>query len=175
MEVYLDKIETYRHPTAHHREYLPHEADLVKGISGEIRAMISAYKKGKSEEAQYFPTIEYVKDSLGNVAIKSKNMVDYYPPQTLRPGDSVDFVIQAWDPFDEPLEYQMRLQTGTQTPRGTDWSEDNTFRWKVLETDISKSCSICFSIRSKRDWHAAGFYDGALLFHYKVLPKERPK
>src|SRR3990172_13440205 len=38
IEVWLGELEKTRDPDAHRRELLPHQKDLILGISGEIRA-----------------------------------------------------------------------------------------------------------------------------------------
>ena len=67
LEVWLDELERLRDPDAHRRELLPHQKNLILGISGEIRNRIVRYRSKQEVAEDYFPRLESVRDSLGSI------------------------------------------------------------------------------------------------------------
>lgn len=167
MEVYLNKLEDFRNPDAHKRELFPYQADLISGISGEIRSKITFYRSQKAPPDQYFPRIEYVRDSLGNLATSSQQHVD--TGRILRPGDEVTFVVKAWDPKGD--SYESELFIGSYAHRVVEYTKDTTLRWQVTERNIGVRVLAYISIRSLRPYHAQGNYDDLVCFVYQVLPR----
>lgn len=164
MEVYLDKMDDYRNPDAHRRKLLPSQEQLLCGISGEIRNAITNHRSKKGPDTEYFPRIEYVQDSFGNVWQESGTCKD----RVLRPGDEITFVVCAWDPMDEPLEYQLQIALGRTI---ISWNRSNTITWRVQRTDIGKSQGLLVQIRSPRDYHGqTPDCDDILRIAYTVLP-----
>ncbi len=85
MEVFLSILEGFRNPEAHRRELLPHQKQLALGISGEIRTQIIRYRSSKETTEGFFPRIESVRDSLGNVwtpSVRTPSIVHAYSGET---------------------------------------------------------------------------------------------
>ncbi|MDA0987572.1 MAG: Swt1 family HEPN domain-containing protein [Chloroflexi bacterium] len=167
MEVYLDKLEDFRNPDAHRRELFPYQAELISGISGEIRSKITFYRSQKTPSDEYFPRIEYVKDSLGNLATSSESYIN--TGRVLRPGDEVTFVVKAWDPRGDTCESQLQIWPSFHTI--VEYTKDTTLRWQVGEQDIGASMEVKIFLRSPRSYHARGGFDDIVSFVYLVLPK----
>ena len=165
-DVYLDTLEIYRNPEAHRRALLPYQKSLIEGISGDIRTSITLYKSQQAPENEFFPRIEYVRDSLGNVATSDDKIV--ITNRMLRPGDEITFMVEAWDPYGEPLEYS--LNSGS-LESVAEWSANPTMVWTVAERDIRLNVFVDVRMRSKRKFHANRGDDDSVSFEYTVLPK----
>jgi hypothetical protein len=165
-EVWLDELEKLRDPDAHRRELLPHQKYLVLGIGGEIRNRLIRFRSKQETAEDYFPKIESAHDSLGNIwTPESKfNLCVLGTKTILRPGDIIDFIITASDPYDEPLIYGISL------PSGTTWQESNAFSITVRNEDIGSLFAVGLYIKSKRSFHANTSYDDCISFAYTVLP-----
>lgn len=170
MRVLLSELEKLRDPDAHRRELLPHQKYLAMGIAGEIRTRLIRYRSKQETSEDYFPRIESVRDSLGNIWTP-----DHPTPfalitrMTLRVGDVLDFVVTASDPLGAELEYNVNINRGDLGP----WQKSNTFLLTLSDSHIGKDVLITFFIRSSRDFHANNLgYDHAIMFIYDILPRK---
>ena len=73
MDVWLSELEKLRDPEARRRELLPHQKHLAIGISGEIRNRLIRYRSKQETSEDYYPRIESVRDSLGNIWTPEKS------------------------------------------------------------------------------------------------------
>ena len=163
IELYMRKLKAYRNPDAHRREILPFEKHLIIGISGEIRTAITNFRSKKAPTDEYFPHIEYVQDSFGNV-VHGGGGCD--TDRFLQPGDEVLFTVKAWDPEGEVLEYRLIVP-----PDWGDWTTEAVLTWKVAEKHISKRAQVELRMRAQREYHAQQEYDDLAVFTYIVLPR----
>jgi hypothetical protein len=169
LEVYLTELERLRDPDAHRRELLPHQRNLIIGISGEIRTRIIRYRSKLETTDDCFPRIESARDSLGNIWVPggvAAELKFVYTGLTLRPGDQINFVISARDPEEKPLEYGIydeRLGS-------IRWQTFDAFSLTLSERHIARIAGVDLFIRSNRPYHASGSYDDKVTFCYSVLP-----
>jgi len=104
MDVWLTELEKLRDPDAHRRELLPHQKHLVLGISGEIRNRIVRYRSKQESVEDFYPRIESVRDSLGNIWVAG-DLATKIVKHPLRLNDLLDLVVTARDPQDAELEF----------------------------------------------------------------------
>jgi len=169
LDVYLGELEALRDPDAHRRELLPHQKHLILGIGGEIRTRLVRYRSKQETAEDYFPCLESARDSLGNLWVPGDllaRMRMVSAKQTLRPGDTLDFVATASDPFGEQLEYAATADNSVSDV----WQRDGTFRVRITDRNIGTYFSVSLKVRSLRSSHAAGSHDDAVQFVYTVLP-----
>jgi hypothetical protein len=167
MEVYLTELERLRDPEAHRRELLPHQKHLILGIGGEIRTRLVRYRSKQETPEDYFPRIESVRDSLGNIwtpgtpgrAIDSKAL--------LRPGDKLDFVVTATDPQGTAMQYAFAPVEVGHHP--IEWQESNTITLNVERKHIGQFV-VRVLLRNARDYRAFFDHDDEIAFLYTVLP-----
>jgi Swt1-like HEPN len=169
MEVFLSHLEKLRDPDAHRRELLPHQKNLALGIAGEIRTKLIRYRSKLETKEDYFPRIESARDSLGNIWVaRGVGLAAVVTDQILRPGDVVDFVVTASDPFGQELQF--RMKPGNETdPK---WQTNNSFSLMIVEQHIGKLFSVRLEIKSPRTHHAVYGCDDYVDFYYVVLPKK---
>lgn len=167
-EIFLGELEKMRDAGAHGRDLLPHQKQLANGIAGEIRTRLIRYRSKQETCEDYFPRIESVRDSLGNVwTPNNKSGLDVFTKQVLRPGDKLDYVITASDPMGEELDYRLEVDHRTTT----EWQTTSEFSVEITEDHIGKHFSVGLEIKSRRSHHAMTHCDDEVLFHYSVLPK----
>ncbi|MGH9438052.1 MAG: Swt1 family HEPN domain-containing protein [Terriglobia bacterium] len=103
-KIRLADLKRLRNSDAHRRELLPHQKSLIIGISGEIRNRIIRYRNTLENVDKYFPKIESVRDSLGDIWVAGTSFpLGSYTDKILRPGESIEFVVTAYDPVIPPL------------------------------------------------------------------------
>jgi len=169
--VFLEELHRLRDPDAHRRELLPHQKHLALGISGEIRTRIVRYRSRNETSRDYYPRIESAADNLGNRWVPS------FPPRqntcvltnmSLRPGDTIEFVVTARDPEDLPIAYSMSVG-------GLDaaWQSSPNLVLRLTEKHVCEVVRVFLRIRSPREFHAARSYDDEMFFQYSVLPPRR--
>ena len=167
IEVFLIEMERLRDPDAHRRGLLPHQKNLIVGISGEIRNRLIRYRSKQETGEDYYPRIESVADNLGNFWSPSTGLGNHlYTGMKLRPGDLLQFVVTAHDPLGEPLLYRQGLVHGR-------WQDSPEFQYKVSERDVGGEFEVYLSVKSRRRFHAStrlDTVDHSVGFHYTVLP-----
>jgi hypothetical protein len=173
LEVWLTELEGVRNPDAHRRELLPHQRDLVSGISGEIRTRIARYRSTLETRDSYYPRIEFAADNLGNSWKLGDGENRWVSTNTiLRPGDMLELVVTATDPLGDDIEYLGTFQRGS-PGHSSAWSRESTFKFRVTEQHIGKLVFAQVEIRSRRKHHAHESYDDNVMFSYEVLPPRR--
>lgn len=183
----LQELKAFRDTDAHRRDLLTHQKQIVLGYCGEIRTAITEYRSKQTPEGEYFPRIEYVKDSFGNIVYSDPTGIGNVKDtkRTLFPGDEVEFVVVAWDPAAEPLQYSFEVQgrdpdldfgvTSESKPVPQKWVKTNRAILKILPEDIAADFFVEIKVKSSRQYHARTGFDDNVFFIYKVLPKESPK
>jgi hypothetical protein len=172
MDVYLAQLERMRDPNAHGRDLLPHQKQLILGITGEIRGRIVRYRSKRETVADCFPRFESARDSLGSMwTAGQSSRIALHTELVLHPGDSIDFIASARDPEDAQLEYSIGV-----TPPGTSskWQEKPEFRVVMTQDQIRDFVMVTIRVRSARDYHASGSHDDEVSFIYTVLPASVP-
>lgn len=165
MRVLLSEMEKLRDPDAHRRELLPHQKHLALGIAGEIRTRLIRYRSKQETSEDYFPRLESVRDSLGNIWTFGEH--GKVTGMKLRVGDVIDYVVTASDPLGATLEYNISVGN-------TDlcaWQESNVLAVKIAEFHVGRNVAVTLYIRSPRHYHATPYgFDDRVHFLYDVLP-----
>jgi hypothetical protein len=166
IEVLLSELEKLRDPDAHRRELLPHQQNLAIGIAGEIRTRLIRYRSKQEKAVDYFPRIESVRDSVGNIWTPAAN------PRVktglcLRVGDRIEFVITATDPLGETLRYGIITKN-----RDRQLQESNSLCWEIASDQVGMKVNVILIIASNRHYHAFDYHDDELIFVYDVLPRK---
>jgi hypothetical protein len=163
MKVWLNELEKLRDPDAHRRELLPHQKHLILGIAGEIRTRLIRYRSKQETSEDYYPRIESVRDSLGNIWTPERSSLTN--ATLLRPGDTIEYVVTATDPLGDELEYHGHFDGEVFT-----WQSSNIVTLVVTNDHVGKIRHFNIRIRSKREYHAYGYADDQVTFTYEILP-----
>ncbi|MGB2990758.1 MAG: Swt1 family HEPN domain-containing protein [Candidatus Zixiibacteriota bacterium] len=167
MEVWLSTLEDLRNPEAHRRELLPHQKQLAAGIAGDIRTRIVRYRSKDVGVDNYFARIESARDNHGNLFTAGESG-SVNTGIVLHPGEDLEFIITASDPYGQKLQYGLLAGSGLR------WQDSNEFALKITADHIGREFTVIFYIRSERDYHAHRFgqwgCDDFVVFTYTVLP-----
>lgn len=164
-DLYMDKLNGFRNPRMHSRNLLPFERSLIDGMTGELRNKITIYRSGSGPDREFFPRIESITDSFGNVNMPNIATT----PLILHPGDRVTYELKAWDPEGLPVTWQV-LVSGTWTT-----VEGAVFDWHVTEGDIGDPKLVIFNLFSSRPYRKHPGYDEQAFLAYRVLPNFEDK
>lgn len=166
-QVWMDHLESYRNPTMHSRDLLPHEASLLRGIAGEIRNLITRARVETDELDQHFARIERVRDSFGHEATADDPHVR--TDLTLRPGDVVTFTCEGFDPTGAELHWWWHVSHGASWPEHE--AESDVIEWEVSDGDVAANAHFNVYLIADRKHHRNGSSDGHVMFRYRVLPR----
>lgn len=167
IEIWLLELNKLRNPDAHRRTLLTHQKHLIVGIAGDIRSRLVRYRSKLETKEDYYPRIESASDNFGNLWTPNYGLPSVMTKTSLRPGDTIEFVISARDPLGEDLEYNISTEY---IGSNKIWKSNNELDIKITEEDIGEGFEVKLAIRSNRKYHARGKYDHAIGFHYSVLP-----
>lgn len=163
----LERFDALRNAVGHSRSLLPFEQDLLAGIAGDIRNRVTIYMSSQDPSGDYYPRIESVTDSFGNMPSNS-------PLATLRPGDTITFTCRGVDPQGRELEWGIStngLTVGASGPVTRVVGAEVTLTWEVSAHDVQDSTTVIVSMRARgTDYHRHRECDEVSWFVYRVLP-----
>lgn len=166
-EFYLKRLIGFRHAKHHGRDLLPFERDLLAGITGEIRNKVTMFQSDRGPDEEYFPKIEYVTDSYGNVARGSRAFVE--TGMTLHPGDEVTFTCHSWDPKGELPLWGWGVNPGV--VEASHRQAEDEITWRLYDKDVADPQQLHIVLFSKRAFHRHQWCDDYVSFGYRVLPR----
>jgi len=108
-EVFFKEISKYRNTVAHGRNISGTQENLIKGITSDLKNLITIYYNKNEMKDDYFIRILKINDNLGNIweGDKSPKM-----NPILRVGDEYEITIDAVDPKDRKIEYSIKEMNG---------------------------------------------------------------
>jgi len=102
-EVFFSEIESCRNAIAHGRNIISSQEFLLKGILSDLKNSITIYHNKNEMKDDFFIEIIRVCDNLGNIWDSNER-----PPQpTLRVGDEYELIVEANDPKNRRIEYEI--------------------------------------------------------------------
>jgi hypothetical protein len=101
-DVFFTEIEKYRNSIAHGRNLLRSQENILKGITSDLKNLITIYHNKNKMKEDYFIEILKVTDNLGN----NWNVKGDGTP-LLRVGDTLELIVEANDPKDRKIEYEL--------------------------------------------------------------------
>jgi hypothetical protein len=162
-EVFFDEIETYRNTSAHGRELLQFQLDMITGISGDLKTQIIMHRNKNETPDDYFLRILKVSDNLGNVYDFSNSNKYTYNNRVLRPGDNLEIHIDAFDPKGRLIKYFIRIDGIPATER----SESNVITITIKDEHVGKYLDV------RAVAYTEAKYDNSdgISFLYSVIPQ----
>lgn len=177
IEVYLNRLNELRNPTAHSRPVLEHEESLARGICRELRQKVTIFRNtgAGGDEPEHFSRIEGVTDSFGHRAggrASGEQTVDTRDQMTLRPGDVVAFRGSAVDPNGRPMHWTISspFRGAGNLVLGEIKSSSFDVEWDVTEEDIHEQLEIDITLKTVVGPHRYGNHDDQVRMIYRVLP-----
>ncbi|WP_424003568.1 hypothetical protein [Maribacter sp. IgM3_T14_3] len=108
-EVHFNQMMTFRNTYSHGRFIFSHQNKLIEGILGETKALLVQYHNKNADMNDYFVRILSISDSLGNSwTPDDPNPSGMTTKSIMRVGDKVNIKIEAFDPREEDIKYQLQ-------------------------------------------------------------------
>lgn len=167
-ETYMDRLEGLRNSVMHSRTLLPFEEQLVQGIVGEIRNLVTIYRSTQGPDMKYYPQITEIVDSHG-----LRLTPDRETGITLRPGQLVTFRCSASDPHGRELSWKLTVPSRDhhrEKVRSRATGDEVTLTWHVEEGDVRERSWIVIYLASTGPFHRHGFCDDSMEACYTVDP-----
>ena len=170
IDVYLDKISSYRIAIAHNRELREHQKNFLVGASGIIRHMITEYKADKDNEDSYYPKFQNI--FINDLDIMNiKDSINLYEKK-YHVNDDIEVVVNVASPPDIEVTYAIVMSNEiTHTFSIDDFSKSNRKKFKLRNEDIPRT-KIFISIKSNQDYHRYGKNDLYEERNINVLPNK---
>lgn len=165
-DVLIGIVEDFRNAPAHSRELLPHERLLLEGIAGKIRTQVTNFVSTQSADAKHYPIIELVRDSFGNTASESKQIVA--TGLTLQVGDVVTYQCRGWDSQGRELTWRWGVTSAISGPATT--GTEVEIQWVVKPEHVASFVHLEIQLLSNGQFHRHRFYDDEATFRYTVDP-----
>lgn len=159
-DVFFSEVESFRNTVAHGRNLTLSQENLLSGITSDLKHQITIYHNKNEMKDDFFMRIIKVNDNFGNDLTTINR-----PYQTLRVGDELEIFIEANDPKDRKIQYQIYSLIGE-----LDLIQDtNRFRFTITKELVAQA-SIFKVIARTPDSEYIN-QDSAHLY-YTVLPKK---
>lgn len=170
----LRRFDAVRNTVAHSRPLLAFEADLLSGIAGQVRNLVTRYMTEQDPSGDYYARIESVTDSFGSEQIgqatPKTEWVPYVRPR-INVGDVVTFECVAHDSQGRPLRWEARAgAVGRLVATAT--GNRVSIRWTVLQDDVAENSSIGLRLLTDSQYrrYGPGTWDDMVTFSYQVVP-----
>lgn len=165
--VYSDRIAAIRNAPMHGRQLLHFERQLLAGMTGEVSNIVAQFRSSQGPDANWYPVIESVTDSLGN------DLKDQLFGEIARVavGDTVRFRCVGRDPQERTLSWVMQKVPWGRTVDEAVGAEVE-LKWVVGPEDVSESTYFHITLKSSGKYHRNGADDETLSFSYAVNPPE---
>ena len=150
-KVYMGRLEDFRNAPMHSRTLLPFERELLSGIAGEFRNVLTLWRSERAPDMSWYPRIESVTDSLGNSLALSGVVV--VVPARLQVGDLLTFRCIGWDPQDRELTWTLNAQAAQGPELDRQTGGEATLTWSVQEQHVAESSIIVIQMMSTGRYH----------------------
>ncbi len=166
--VFLEIISTYRVAIAHNRELLEHQKNLLVGISGTIRRLITEYKADKDSEDNYYPKFQSIIVN-GMDIITPEGSIQLFNKK-YHVGDEIEVIVNVITPPDIKVTFAICMSDEVLFKFcDKDFSNNNRKIFKLSKKDIPRT-QIHIAVKSNQDFHRCGSLDLGEEHSINVLP-----
>jgi hypothetical protein len=138
-EVFFSEVEDFRNSLAHGRNLTSSQEYFLKGIESDLKNLITIYHNKNEMKDDFFIEILKINDSLGNIWEPNKND----PKPILRVGDDYELIVEANDPKDREIEYEILSTTGFGIKQ-----KNNRFNFKIPNELTGSLVSLFIYVRT---------------------------
>ena len=168
--VYMGRLEDFRNAPMHSRSLLPFERDLLAGIAGEFRNVLTLWRSERAPDMTWYPRIESITDSLGNSIVPSEQVYVIVPAR-LQVGDLLTFRCVGWDPEDRELTWTLHAMAAQGPQLDQQVGADATLSWTVQEEHVSEESIVVIQMKSSGRYHRSlTGVDASVSVFYAVDP-----
>lgn len=179
----LGFVLSVRNTSAHSRELLQFERDLLSGTAGRLSNQIGLWRARGESSTRYFPQIESVIDRFGSPGYPAHSGVFGMPaPPVIEVGEILTFECRAipsarrfaprwflgsgdYMPSRGLLDFDFRLTPDTE-------GESVTLSLPVTSKLVSQQTVISVVLYTESMHHRGDGVDDSVHFHYRVVPPD---
>lgn len=137
-DVFFEELENYRNAVMHGRTLTKSQNLILEGVLLDAKNMKTIYHNKREMKDDYFIRINNVSDNLGSKWEGSTNSDRI----TLRVGDEYELLIEAIDPLDREIIYE--IQFFDRVPKMV--QKGNRFNFTITEELICRSETIIVKV-----------------------------
>lgn len=142
-EVFFNEVNQFRKTQNSGKNLIQSQENLLAGIVQDLKNAITIYNNKKNKVDDYFIRITKISDNLGSTWI-IKNTENQEKP-ILKVGDDYELLIEANDPKDRKIEYQLFHFAGKLRIN----QESNRFQFKIDESLVGQSSMLVIKAFTK--------------------------
>jgi hypothetical protein len=158
-EVFFDQVEKYRNSLSHGRSLLSFQESFLIGLLGELKNQFVLYRNKNEQTGDYFLRILKVSDNYGNIwTSENSGFSTIITKFTLRPGDLLEFSVDAVDPKGREIQCQLRIHG--KIVDGLDY--------EIVPADVRQ----IFVVTVEADTQSEYKNSASVEFFYSVLPAQ---
>lgn len=182
LSAFLEYAESVRNTSAHVRELVTFERDMLAGIAGYLANHLARWETRNLDVAADYPIIANVRDSFGQEAIEGFVRV-HSGYQVVSVGDQIEIIGQAveargkgvrwWFGFGETHELLQGFDPVTITyPEKPSMARGSSvrFKYRVTADDVGTHRQFRVIIASTSRHHKHVQHDDLRILHYRVRP-----
>ena len=137
-EIFFAEVEKFRNTLSHGRNLTLSQEQLLKGITSDLKNLITIYHNKNEMKEDFFVRLISVSDNLGNTWPGTQKK------PTIRVGDYYELTIDAIDPKDREIEYQLVTYKGIYVK----FQKSNRFSFTVDNSFVGVNTSLIIEIRT---------------------------
>ena len=134
--VFFNEVIQFKKTVNSGKELIKSQENLLSGIVMDLKNTITIYTNKNSLKDDYFIAINKISDNLGTSWVSSDSEKQKKP--ILKVGDEYELLVEANDPKDRKIEYQLFHFTGSLRIK----QESNRFNFKIDKTLISQNTML---------------------------------
>ncbi|PQJ78536.1 hypothetical protein [Polaribacter porphyrae] len=158
--VFFEEINQYKNSINQSRALTKSQEEMLSGITTDLKNSYTVYTNKNNNRNDYFLAINTVSDNLGTTWNKSG--VNQKP--ILKVGDEYELLIDANDPKDRDIEYEIYHFAGTLRIH----QQTNRFNFKISEELISENTMLVVKVFTPKSKYKN---ESILKIHITVLPE----
>ena len=159
-EIFFNEIEAYRNTIAHGRQLLPYQQHILEGIVGDLKTKLVLHHNKNVNTDDYFIKLLKISDNLGNVWDSNSLRMGLMTETTLRVGDSIELLIEAYDPKERDIMFEVKCGDTILT------GQTNSFSFPVNKSMIGKLSIIRIKVSTEAEYNN----EEGVTFVYSILP-----
>jgi hypothetical protein len=171
-KVYMGRLEDFRNTPMHSRSLLPFECDLISGIAGEFRNVLTPWRSQRAPDMTWYPRIESITDSLGNRVVGADTPLgNVVVPARLQVGEHLAFRCVGWDPDDRDLTWELHAGAEHGPLLDRQVGSAVTLGWSVRDEHVAETSIVVIAMKSPGKYHRFSWgVDANVSAHYAVSP-----
>ena len=160
--VFFNEVEKFKKIINNGKDLIKSQQNLLSGIVIDLKNTITIYNNKNNSVDDYFIAVTKISDNLGT-SWTSSNQENLQKP-ILKVGDDYELLVEANDPKDRKIEYQLSHFTGKLRIN----QDSNRFNFKIEKEFVGKNTMLIIKAFTK---DAAYINEGILKIHITVLPE----